>query len=269
MKNTTAEPTAEQEISLRREIVNNLIKILETDERVNFVLSVGSTAEAKENELSDVDICVVMKDDKGLNQILRELNILFSRLATLVDYYEYNPYHFYVVYQPTIPLDIYFVSSSIYFIIKNDNNKRIIDHSNRQLPGKQAERQVMIGGLFLKGLIRTFRLLSKIKKGDYVSLVYILNQIREDQLIPLLSTVNGYQIAHAKAVRLERFDDRTRELFIKTFCPPTEKDALAAVKATAEILNDLFSKASAEYDLGNLRRFAEQAYRRVMTYPGH
>jgi predicted nucleotidyltransferase len=249
----------------RKQITAKILDLLNRDARVNFVLATGSTAENKENELSDVDLCVVMKDDAGLNQILREVNILFSRVGKLVGYYQYSPYHFYLVYQPLTLVDIYIISSSIYFIIRNDGNKKVVDHGKREVASSDA-LQPIIHELFLRGWTRTFRLLSKIRKTDYVTLVYILNQIREEQLIPLLSMIQGHKIPHAKAVKLSDFNERTRDLFIQTFRGPTAEGALSSVKALAGLFNDLFVPAAKSYNLDDLAPLAKSVYQKVIDF---
>jgi predicted nucleotidyltransferase len=259
-------------VKMRREIAEKLFVMLDADQRVNFVLTVGSTAQNAETELSDIDICVVMKDDNGLNQIMRELNIIFHSIGNLVSYYEYNPYHYYAIYGGSIPLDIYFISSSVYFIIRKPDNKIVVDHSQK---GVDRELETTAGGgklqrivkqQFLKGWIRTFRLLSKIRKRDYITLLYILNQIREDQIIPLLVMVSGYDIPHSKAVKLDDFSDTIRPLFIRTFANPSRESTLDAVKAMAEILYLLYVDASTRFDLSKLDHFATDALFRINSF---
>ncbi len=258
-----------------------VIEVFGNDPRVKFAIAMGSSAEGKENNLSDIDICLVMQDDGELNDILRELPQIFPKLGNLVGSYSYNPYHFYVVYEPTVPLDIYFISSSLYFTMKSDKNKIIVDHSNRDtnVQPKQLqpistegdnrsekESNEIIADLFLKGWIRTFRLLSKIEKEDYPTLAYILNRIREDQIVPLLTSIKHYNIPHSKAIKLEEFDADIRELFLDTYCRPERESCIKAVASAAKILKILFDQSHEDFSLNEMRPFANNTYDEITKY---
>jgi predicted nucleotidyltransferase len=253
-------------IKERRDIADKLFKLLDKDARVNFALTIGSTANNTENELSDIDVCIVMKDDNGLNGILRELNIIFASLGKMVDYYEYSPYHFYVIYENCIPLDIYIISSSVYFIIKKTDNKTMVDHSKKNIGAEttDSDKEEIINKLFLKGWIRTFRLLSKVERNDFVTLIYILNQIKEDQIIPLLSLIYGYNIPHSKAVKLYEIREDLKNLFIKTYAKPTAESTLEAIRSMAELLKIMNNDRVNTGEKNN--KLAENAYSQIMSY---
>ncbi len=263
-------------------IKKKVIEVFEADERVNLVLGMGSSAEGKENDLSDIDVCVVMKDDAELNEILSELDVLFKEFGNYVGHYQYNPYHFYVIYEPAVPLDIYFVSSSLYFTVRSDKNKILVNHNHRQVkedtplvgegwntvktPEKNSEKTAVLRDLFLKAWIRTFRLLSKVEKGDYTTLIYILNKIRDDQLLPLLTQVSGYNIPHVKAIGLDKFGPVERELFAKTYARPDRVSVLEAIQSMAELLKILFEKAGMQFDLSDLDNNAAHVYERIKNF---
>lgn len=240
---------------VRRQLTKKLLSLLEKDKRVLLVLAFGSTADKQENELSDTDLCVVMKDDEALKEALGEVNSLFHRLGPLSGYYNYSPYHFYVVYEGPIPLDIYLISASLYFIVKGARSKIVVDH--RQTFAKeelsQAEKLCpMVKDLLVRANIRNFRLLSKLVKKDYVTLIYIMNSIRDEQLIPLLRAVYKLEIPHAKAVKLEVFDQDIRELFVGSYPQPTRESCLASIRSVAELVRRLALKASLTMALGEL-----------------
>lgn len=277
------QPENQREKTPQENIRQRVIDVFSEDPRVKFAIAMGSSAEGKENRLSDVDICVVMNDDAELNEILSELNELFPQFGKMVGYYQYNPYHFYVIFEPNAPLDIYFISSSLYFTVKSDKNKIIVDHSKRDLGkvkkdfspemagpiGEKKEGlspEEVVKDLFLKGFIRTFRLLSKIEKEDYTTLAYILNRIREEQIIPLLTSIDGYDIPHAKAIKLESFSPDLRVDFTETYCKPEEKSCINAVVAAAKIMKELFDKASQNFNLEDLRSFVEETYEQIRNY---
>lgn len=282
-KSEFIQPDGQREKTSQENIRQRVIDVFSEDPRVKFAIAMGSSAEGKENRLSDVDICVVMNDDAELNEILSELNDLFPQFGKMVGYYQYNPYHFYVVFEPNAPLDIYFISSSLYFTVRSDKNKIIVDHSKRDL-GKQKKDsssdfagaidtkkeklspEQIVKDLFLRGFIRTFRLLSKIEKEDYTTLAYILNRIREEQIIPLLTSIDGYDIPHAKAIKLDNFNPKLRADFTETYCKPEEKSCIRAVVAASEIMKELFEKASQQYNLNDLRSFVEETYDQIRNY---
>lgn len=253
----------------RRDIADKLFKLLDKDERVNFALTIGSTANGAENELSDIDVCIVMKDDNGLNGILREVNIIFASLGKMVDYYEYSPYHFYVIYENCIPLDIYIISSSVYFIVRKTDNKTMVDHSKKNISADTADsdKEEIINKLFLKGWVRTFRLLSKVEKNDFVTLIYILNQIKEDQIIPLLSLIYGYNIPHSKAVKLNEIGEDLRNLFVKTYAKPTAESTLEAIRSMAELLKMMNDHRV--YHGDKINDLGQNAYSQIMNYVKH
>ena len=263
--------------TIRRKVV----EVFDLDNRVNFVLAMGSSAEGKEGRFSDIDICVVMRDDAELNEILRELPELFARLGKLVGFYKYNPYHFYAVYEPSTPLDIYFISPSLYFSVKNDKNKKIVDHSNRSAePSKEkSDKQAtdffevkqkteteIIEDLFLKAWIRTFRLLSKVEKGDFVTLIYILNRIRDEQIVPLLTLIKKYNIPHVKSLKLQELQEEDRALITKTFPGPERSPIIDALHNTADLLQQLYDHARATHDMNKLDVFVANIYKQIKEY---
>lgn len=256
-------------------------EVLDHDDRIKFVLAMGSSAEEKENKFSDVDICVVMNDDPELNDVLQQCKDLFSDFGPVVGSYSYNPYHFYVAYESNVFLDIYFISSSLYFTVRSERNKKIVDHAHRDSERKsqatetpihenekikEKQTQDIARDLFLKGYARTFRLLSKIEKKDYATLAYIMNRIREEQIVPLLTLIDGYAIPHAKAINLETFDARLRSLFIDTYCRPERESCITGARSAIEILKALFEKVEHRYNLEDLRGAIEEAYEEIMKY---
>lgn len=274
---TDTERTETPQEAIRR----NVIEVLDLDDRVNFVLAMGSSAEGKEGRYSDIDICVVMRDDVELNEILGELPELFAKLGKLVGFYKYNPYHFYAVYEPATPLDIYFISPSLYFTVRDEKNKRIVDHSNRAAGSpkekltkptvnafKEGEKNetAIIKDLFLKAWIRTFRLLSKVEKNDFVTLIYILNRIRDEQIIPLLTLIKKYNIPHVKSLKLQELQEEDRALITKTFPGPERTPIIDALHTTADLLQQLYAHARTSHDMTDLDVFVANVYKQIKEY---
>lgn len=242
-----------------------LVALLDADPRVGLVVALGSSADGAENALSDIDICVVMHDDRGLNELLRELTTLLPKLGKVAGYYQYNPYHFYVVYEGAIPLDLYLVSTSLYYCLRGDRRKTLVDHAPKDIAAFPAERrELVVRELLLKAWIRIHRLLSKLVKDDHVTLLYILAQIREEQLVPLLALIGGYRIAHIKAVKLDAFALEDRELFVATYGAPDRASCLTAIQAAATLTRRMHDRAAATYTLGDqLDSLATVAYGRI------
>ena len=274
-------PEAERKDTPQEMIRRRLIETLDAVNRVIFVLAMGSSAEGKEGRFSDIDICVVMRDDAELNEILGELPEFFPKLGKLVGYYDYNPYHFYAVYEPSTPLDIYFISPSLYFTVRSDKNVKIVDHSNRAAPAAEAKstrpadeillekersQTDIIKDLFLKAWIRTFRLLSKVEKNDLVTLIYILNRIRDEQIVPLLTLIKGYNIPHAKSLKLEELQVEDRTLIAKTFPGPQRPDVINALHTTADLLQQLYQHACSTHDLSSLDVFSANVFKQIKEY---
>ncbi len=250
----------------RQVLKKELLRRLSEDRRVYKVLLLGSSVNGGENELSDIDVCIVMKDDLGLKQILGEVGVLFSNLGSLISYYNYSPYHFYVVYDGLIPLDIYLISSSLYHILKSGRSKEVYSSQGDLSSIETSAIQVVVSDLLLQLYIRNFRLLSKLRKQEYPTLVFILNSIREENIIPLLRLVYGLDIPHQKAVKLGNFPEEAKELYINSYAIPTEESCLSAIKAVADLVLVIASKASATFELSAIIRQAEKARTLIMAY---
>lgn len=244
-------------------IKNKFIKILRRDKRINFVLLLGSSASDTEDEYSDIDVCIVMKDDQGLNEFLLELNIMFNNIGKVAAYYNYNPYHYYIIFDGIHILDLYIISSSLYFNIKNSNNKMILD--NRKSFSQKDNINLILEDLFIKASIRSFRLISKINKKDYLTIIYILNSIRDEQLFPLISLIFNYKILHSKSIKLDHFDKSVRQLVLKLYPHPTEADCLMALKSIFKLLLVLFSKSNINKK-SNIEKFIMQNQHKILNY---
>jgi hypothetical protein len=194
---------------------------------------------------------------------------LFNRLGALSGYYNYSPYHFYVVYKGPIPLDIYLISASLYFILKTARSKIVVDH--RQTVSKEELSQPeklapIVKDLLLRANTRNWRLLSKLAKNDFLTLIYILNSIRDEQIVPLLRIVYGLEIPHAKSAKLEAFSDETRGLFIGSYPRPDRASCLAAIRSVAELIQQIAAKASTSMSLGNVPAEIDRVTHKIQHY---
>jgi len=222
-----------------------------------LVLTFGSTASGSETDLSDTDLCIVLRTDEDLRSFLGESQSLFEAIGPLVGHYNYSPYHFYAVYRNLIPFDVYCISSSLYFILQASSKQLVrIDHSTRgrvSVSGGNPPKAV-VSELLLKAYIRVFRLLSKVQKGDFVTLIYILNSIRDEQVVPLLSLTYGVDIPHAKSIRLDAFPKHVATLFVQTFPNPTRPSCLKALRASSRLLVRIADTLAPRVGLSDLRR---------------
>lgn len=256
-------------ILIRQKLTGKLVKLLETDSRVLLVLAFGSTANGQENELSDTDLCIVLKDDESLKSFLGETNTVFGTVGALTGYYNYSPYHFYVVYNGAIPLDLYIISASLYFILKSGKSKLLVDNRTTGHTDQldTAEKLApMVRDLLLRAYIRNFRLLSKVAKNDLVTLVYIMNSIRDEQLLPLLRIVYGLEIPHAKAVKLQAFPEKIRGLFIDSYPRPSRADCLQAVKSVSLMVMEIAEQASLTMSLSTLLQEIKETHKIIANF---
>jgi predicted nucleotidyltransferase len=247
-------------------IKDRLQQVLARDTRVLTVLFLGSSAQDKENELSDIDVCIVAKDDAALKEILGEVGVMFKLFGNMTSYYNYSPYHFYVVYDGDTPLDVYLISASLYHIIRSGKFSPAAGYDLPEAESASNASEAMVNDLLLQAYIRNLRLLSKWKRGEYVTLLYILNSIRDDNIIPLIRLVYGVCIPHPKAVRLEDFERDVRDLFVQTYPAPTKEPTLGAIRALSELVVVIAQKAVQRFSVEKVKVHAEKAHQRIAAY---
>lgn len=186
------------------------------------------------------EFVLLYRDDAALIRGLASLPGHFpeSRLVF------HSPVHVEISGQPgTPPIEVYCISNAVYYTTRKVTNKTLL-RRHQSNPGAASpaewhpsEPAEPIASdpeqIFLKGSVRTFRLLSKINKSDYVTAAYILNDIRRGQLEPLLRSA----LPEAAAVAQE-----LSQLYTATFPRPTGSEVTAAVKAMTVLFSWLYER---------------------------
>lgn len=243
--------------SIREHILKNFLDVFSSDPRILIARTFWSTSRGNFTEFSDVDLLLVVKQDE-LESFKKAIIAQLKKSWLYLWHWQYEDNHFYVVHQNLIPLDLYIVwEEESRAILQRWEKKAAIFHilwlntGIRDLPLEpckdakvwnnnptsylEANEYDVNFGKFRKALTRGFRLLSKLEKDELIEFVYIINSIREDDLIPLFTSM-GIDFPNAKKVKLWELPQDIRELFIRTFAQPTTESCYTALCALMGIL---------------------------------
>lgn len=247
--------------SIRERILKNFLDTFSSDPRIRIARTFWSTSRGNFTEFSDVDLLLVVKQDE-LENFKKAIIAQLKKSWLYLWHWQYEDNHFYVVHQNLIPLDLYIVweeesrailqrwekKAAIFHILwlntgitdlplepSKDNN---IWNSINITPCLEGVEYDVNFGRFRKALTRGFRLLSKLEKDELIEFVYIINSIREDDLIPLFTSM-GIDFPNAKKVKLWELPHDIRGFFIQTFAQPTKESCYIALCALMGILETI------------------------------
>lgn len=212
------------------------------------------------NPKGEEQLMIMMRDDEGLNELVEKgMNLIHAAYPT-ADAEQVTPVHFKVKDKGEKKLDIFLSSSSLYYTSRNRQTLTLVD--NRALPvqmkktvfdsAPQMEELKGERELVVKGIVRTFRLLSKINKGEFVTFTYILDSIRKGQLIPLLRDAG--------------ICTDEESIFPLTYAKPTEEGVQNAVLATMVLFTEAFIRLRDTYKMNDLDVYVQKAYDAVKQF---
>lgn len=212
------------------------------------------------NIQGEQQLMVMMRDDEGLNELVERGRSLIHDAYPASDVEQVTPVHFKVKGKNGEQLDVFLSSSSLYYTSRNRQTLTLVDNRTAPIQNKETvfdsapEREELQGEreLVVKGIVRTFRLLSKINKGEYVTFTYILDSIRNGQLIPLLR--------HA-GIAIEE-----ESIFPLTYAKPTKEGVQNAVLAAMVLFADAYIRIRYTYSMNDLDVYVQKAYDAVKDF---
>lgn len=218
---------------------------LKKDDRVSGLFLTGSANNGTSTIFSDLDLWVIFTDESGLNSFRNGIASWANAVAKVRGIYECTAHHYFIVYKPSIQIDLNLVTSAHFFSIKNSKKKFIFDHKlfleNRKKARKRTLRFAANDFLF-QSYTTLERCASKLLKGDCSAAVCFLNRIREDFLIPLFKIAGIQKIATPKSLNVQKLSSGLRELFIETYANPTERSCAQGIRAVSAILSEIASR---------------------------
>jgi len=250
-------------------ILNNLLKVFSNNDRVFSIFLTGSTARQDWNMYSDLDVWIVISEEKDLNVIVTETQSILSKIGELVGVYKCTEQHYFGVYQNLELLDINFITCAQYFSITS-KDKKFLPKTPSQLKTKVACKRTYVNGeieqYFLKGYAGIFRIMSKVENNELWEIPRFLNSVRDLVLLPLMSVVYGYKIPNTFTIDISIFKKEHKNLLTCTFSKPTKEDGREGILAAYNLLKLLFHDSKKKFKLNNLSSFVKKADQNIRKY---
>lgn len=224
---------------LRTELQQFLVDFITINPNIIYAEAIGSTATGTETQYSDKDIGIVVKDDHTFNQLLSQAEQFYGRYPRLVDWYAYNPFHHYVVYdalEGPVPLDIYYLTESQYFLITHPST-RVIDMALNKKEGEELQHDQIIDTLCSVGYQAIEQAERLVQVGNYESALRVIKEYLENKLITLLSLITGQEIPHIKKIDFKTLDPEIVMALRACFGPPTRESLLQSVQSMRNLLH--------------------------------
>ena len=225
-----------------RRVVENISEIFGNDDRVQLIFATGSTAKDAHTKYSDVDIWIVIREEKQLSAFIQELSTTIARIFPDNAHYNTTSTHYFFILETSVVLDLNIITAAQYFSIQSP--KRIIQKKpNKKQIHRHKHIETMtsdsVDVLFLKGTIGLMRILSKIKKKDYWSAPRFIASVREIAIIPLMQRKHPSAIKNIVDIDLKKLPRRQALLLQDTFAAPKEKDCVKGLLAALQLLKSL------------------------------
>lgn len=224
-------------------IVDQMCSLFSKDSRVQLLFTTGSTAKNSHTSYSDVDVWIVVREERFLESFIKDFPVIISNKFKTKEYYSATRTHYFFVIDSAIALDLnvltaaqfFSARSSIDVLIKKDIHKPDVEmkiYSSNITSDNQKQ-------LFLKGTVSLMRILSKIKKHDYVNAARFLSSLRDGVIVALLNRKYESVVKNAVDINFNLLPKKQVDLFNKMFIRSFKDDALIGLLAACELLEYL------------------------------
>lgn len=231
----------------------------ETAQLFNGIVDVGLVT-LQATAKNEQKMVVIMQDDESLNKIVEGGAALIKQMVPDANIRQLTPVHLQISKLNGETLDVFLTSSSLYYTSQKTDTLTWVDNRRAQItpcetvfdtgpgvPELTGERELVV-----KGIVRTFRLLSKINKNELVTFTYIMNSIRSGQLIPLM--------------RLAGLDIKNESIFPLTYGQPTIEGTRDAVMAAMILFAEAYIHIRDLYGIRDLDVYVQKAYDAIKDF---
>jgi predicted nucleotidyltransferase len=231
---------------LRADLDSLLLDFFEREPEIVYAEAIGSTATHTETRYSDKDVVVVLKDDQSFNRTLSSVESVYADHVKFVDWYAYNPFHHYVVYdalEGPVPLDIYYLTQLEYFLFIHPQTV-VLEGVVSSTLDQTKRNDELIDELFISGsdMIEAVRPL--IQAGAYSEALALMQEYLDNKIVVLLSKVLGKEIPHIKKIDLTALDEEIAQALIACFGPPTYQGLINSIENMSKLFALLKAKQS-------------------------
>lgn len=232
--------------SIRTSLSRNMLDEFSRDPDTKSIRAFGSTASNTETIFSDMDYSVLVRGDSGLNRAINLSSERYQKIGPLIDWYQYNPYHHYVVFNgdsAPVPLDIYYLPDFVY-----DNIRKPAETVFDSTQNSQKEKGFVVK-MIETSYVKLLQAVQTLDDDDYESTISKIDELRETCLIHLLSEVFHYQIPHIKGIKFENFiNTDIKDSFINTYAKPTQESCTKSISNILFILRQVNIKSGYSFD---------------------
>lgn len=231
----------------------------ETVQLFNEMVDVGLVTLQKTAK-KEKKMVVIMQDDESLNNLVEDGAALIKQMVPDANIRQLTPVHLQISKSNGETLDVFLTSSSLYYTSQKTDTLTWVDNRRTQITSHKTvfdtgpDMPELIGEreLVVKGIVRTFRLLSKINKNELVTFTYIMNSIRNGQLIPLM--------------RLAGLDIKNESVFPLTYGQPTTEGTRDAVMAAMVLFAEAYIHIRDLYGIRDLDVYVQKAYDAIKDF---
>ena len=231
----------------------NFISWLESLDSVECVILGGSL---NENELSDIDAIVIMREEKDINDFVRKINAI-----NCITYYEFpSPNHLFVSFNNEKIFDIYIVSTAFVNMFCSGEKNTIIDKTGLVPSVMHIQGKFSVEKCFLAYIQNIKKLIYKLQNKKFIQATRILSDIRNEFIIPLGKECGVLSAENTINVVWHDYDSLFWSVYKATFSPPCEKELVQTVSALIDLVALILKKFQLntyEYLLEELKKYEE------------
>lgn len=199
----------------------------------------GSSSTNKFSKYSDLDICVIAREEAFLDKIVVYFIDLLNKLFGVVNYSKPSQYHVYNLLTNGVIVDLNIYPPSVLSLLKHPST----NYSNYVQEVIQKKKYTF--ELFIKALTSIGRVISKIEKSEIILIQRFIEQLRQVHLFPLLfATVLTDE--HPYPFPIEYLESNLQTLILKTYIKPNKEEGKEAVEASLKILESSLNEAASK-----------------------
>lgn len=225
----------------KNKVYGTFTDLLKQDPRVDAIFLTGSARNGGTTIFSDLDLWVVFSSEANLNSFCAGIHDFSGKVAKVRGIYSCTAHHFFVVYEPSIQIDLNLITSAQFYSIRNNKNIFVYDRKlflkNSKSSSNYTSKQNEARKLIFHGYTSLERGISKYLRGDYFATTRFLERIREDIVIPLFNTVGILKMKSPINLNIEKLNDSISNSFMKTYTAPNKSKCADGIKATSQLLS--------------------------------
>lgn len=224
---------------LHNKIIKKIEFLFKTIPEVDFIFFTGSIVNKQTKKFSDVDLWIITNTEEGWYLIVSDIHRIFSKFNKILGIYKCTEYHFFIVFQNGLQIDLNIVTLALYTNLTTLPGKKDSYFSSKKL---KENVQCEVEAYLLKGYGILQRSIGKYHQNKYILSNKLIESLRYEVILPLYSISTNqikYNITIADSIKLT---PKYYNLFLSTYSIPERRACKKSFKFILRILMDYRKK---------------------------